>query len=49
MAQQLYPRNGDLRMNEYTFELLQWLKMCVYLYVVKTLHFIHVYNLAKEL
>ena len=36
-------------MNEYTFKLLQWLKMRVYLYAVKILHFTRVYNLKKEL
>lgn len=49
MTQQAHLGNGDLRMNEYTFELLQWLKMRVYLYAVKPLHFIRVYNLKKEL
>ena len=47
MTQQVYLRNGDLRMNEYTFILLQWLKMRVYLYAAKTLHFTRVYNLKK--
>ena len=47
MTQQVYLRNGDLRMNEYTFKLLQWLKMRVYLYAAKTLHFTRVYNLKK--
>lgn len=48
MTQQVYLRNGDLRMNEYTFKLLQWLKMRVYLYAAKTLHFTRVYNLKKS-
>lgn len=47
MTQQVYLRNGDLCMNEYTFKLLQWLKMRVYLYAAKTLHFTRVYNLKK--
>mgnify|MGYP004627163953 CR=1 FL=1 len=47
MTQQVYLRNGDLRMNEYTFKLLQWLKMRVYLYALKILHFTRVYNLKK--
>ena len=34
-------------MNEYTFKLLQWLKIRVYLYAAKTLHFTRVYNLKK--
>lgn len=49
MTQQVYLRSGDLCMNKYTFKLLQWLKMRVYLYAVKTLHFTRVYNLKKEL
>ena len=49
MTPQVYLRNGDLRINEYTFELLERLKIRVYLCVVKTLHFIRVYNLKKEL
>ena len=48
MTQQVYLRNGDLCMNEYTFKLLQWLKMRVYLYAAKTLHFTRVYNLKKS-
>ena len=49
MTPQVYLRNGDLRINEYTFELLERLKIRVYLCVVKTLNFIRVYNLKKEL
>ena len=49
MTQQVYLGNGDLCMNEYTFELLNWLKIRVYLYMVKIPHFIRVYNLKKEL
>lgn len=49
MTQQEYQGNENLRMNEYTFELLKRLKKRVCLYAVKTPYFIHVYNLKKEL
>lgn len=48
IVQQVHPSNGNLHVNEYTFKLLQWLKMRVYLYAAKTLHFTCVYNLKNS-
>lgn len=46
--QQVHPSDGVLRVNKYTYELMQWLKLRGYLHITKTRFLTDMYNLEKE-